>query len=196
MWQRLQTCINHQQFSQTFVIPANLFEMLKKSTLLYQQHFCFEAPSFSHRAQNFAELGSDSMLVSIAHTGHMSWEPGILTKTIREVNIGKYPFDFQSCEIKFLTWMHTNKTLDVQPGSDSVGLDACIPNGEWDITQAVAEPYFYPSTYRPGSFVCFGCSIFCSFLFFIYFFICLFLCLFICLLICLLVNWFVCLFIH
>lgn len=154
MWQRLQTCINHQQFPQTFVIPANLFEMLKKSTLLYQQHFCFEAPSFSHRAQNFAELGSDSMLVSIAHTGHMSWEPGILTKTICEVNIGKYPFDFQSCEIKFLTWMHTNKTLDVQPGSDSVGLDACIPNGEWDITQAVAEPYFYPSTYRPGSFVC------------------------------------------
>ncbi|XP_025076409.1 neuronal acetylcholine receptor subunit beta-2-like isoform X2 [Pomacea canaliculata] len=102
-------------------------------------------------AQNFAELGSDSMLVSIAHTGHMSWEPGILTKTICEVNIGKYPFDFQSCEIKFLTWMHTNKTLDVQPGSDSVGLDACIPNGEWDITQAVAEPYFYPSTYRPGT---------------------------------------------
>ncbi|KAK7114258.1 hypothetical protein V1264_000343 [Littorina saxatilis] len=102
-------------------------------------------------AQNFAELGSDTMLVSIAHTGHMSWEPGILTKTICEVNIGKYPFDFQECEIKFLTWMHTNKTLDVQPGSDYVSLDACIQNGEWDITEALAKPYFYPSTYRPGT---------------------------------------------
>ncbi|XP_076470013.1 neuronal acetylcholine receptor subunit alpha-7-like [Babylonia areolata] len=102
-------------------------------------------------AQNFAELGSDTMLVSITNTGHMSWEPGILTKTICEVNIGKYPFDFQSCQIKFLTWMHTNKTLDVQPGSPLVSLDACIQNGEWDITEAVAEPYFYPSTYRPGT---------------------------------------------
>ena len=90
------------------------------------------------------------MLVSITHKGHMSWEPGIVTKTICEVNIGKYPFDFQSCQIKFLTWMHTNKTLDVQPGSQYVSLDACIQNGEWDITEAVAEPYFYPSTYRPG----------------------------------------------
>ena len=107
-------------------------------------------PTSLRRAQNFAELGSDTMLVSITYKGHMSWEPGVLTKTICEVNIGKYPFDFQSCEIKFLTWMHTNKTLDVQPGSDVVSLDACIQNGEWDISEAVAEPYFYPSTYRPG----------------------------------------------
>ena len=96
------------------------------------------------------------MLVSITHTGHMSWEPGVLTKTICEVNIGKYPFDFQSCEIKFLTWMHTNKTLDVQPGADIVSLDACIQNGEWDISEALAEPYFYPSTYRPGKGGCCG----------------------------------------
>ncbi|XP_059160794.1 neuronal acetylcholine receptor subunit non-alpha-2-like [Physella acuta] len=102
-------------------------------------------------AQNFAEIGSDSILVSIKDDGHISWEPGILTKTICEVNIGKYPFDYQRCEIKFLTWMHTNKTLDVQPGSDLVSLDATISNGEWDIKSAIARPYFYPSTYKVGT---------------------------------------------
>ncbi|CAL1540254.1 unnamed protein product [Lymnaea stagnalis] len=102
-------------------------------------------------AQNFAEIGSDSILVSIKDDGHISWEPGILTKTICEVNIGKYPFDYQKCEIKFLTWMHTNKTLDVQPGSDFVSLDATISNGEWDIKSAIARPYFYPSTYKIGT---------------------------------------------
>ncbi|GFO02743.1 neuronal acetylcholine receptor subunit alpha-7 [Plakobranchus ocellatus] len=102
-------------------------------------------------AQHFAEIGSDSILVSIKDNGHISWEPGILTKTICEVNIGKYPFDYQKCEIKFLTWMHTNKTLDVQPGSDLVSLDATISNGEWDIKSAVARPYFYPSTYKIGT---------------------------------------------
>ncbi|KAH9502667.1 Neuronal acetylcholine receptor subunit alpha-7 [Bulinus truncatus] len=102
-------------------------------------------------AQNFAEIGSESSLVSVKDNGHISWEPGILTKTICEVNIGKYPFDYQKCEIKFLTWMHTNKTLDVQPGSDFVSLDATISNGEWDIKSAIARPYFYPSTYKLGT---------------------------------------------
>jgi hypothetical protein len=48
--------------------------------------------------------------------------------------------------------MHTNKTLDVQPGSTNVSLDACIQNGEWDISEAVAVPYFYPSTYKIGMY--------------------------------------------
>ncbi|CAG5129486.1 unnamed protein product, partial [Candidula unifasciata] len=79
------------------------------------------------------------------------WEPGIFTKTICEVNIGKYPFDYQRCEIKFLTWMHTNKTLDVQPDTDFINLNATIDNGEWDIISAVARPYYYPSTYSIGT---------------------------------------------
>ncbi|XP_071087949.1 neuronal acetylcholine receptor subunit beta-4-like isoform X2 [Haliotis cracherodii] len=102
-------------------------------------------------AQNFAELGNSAMLVSIDYDGKIFWEPGFVAKTICEVNIGKYPFDYQLCEIKFLTWMHTNRTLEVFPGTGEVSLDACIPNGEWDITSTEAESYFYPSTYRPGT---------------------------------------------
>ncbi|XP_041376811.1 neuronal acetylcholine receptor subunit alpha-7-like [Gigantopelta aegis] len=102
-------------------------------------------------AQNFAEQGNAATLISIEHTGRLHWEPGILTRTICEVNIGKYPFDYQMCEIKFLTWMHTNKTLEVMPGSKNVSLEACIQNGEWDIISAESESYFYPSTYRPGT---------------------------------------------
>ncbi|XP_050397757.1 acetylcholine receptor subunit alpha-L1 [Patella vulgata] len=101
-------------------------------------------------ALNFAALGNSAMLISIDHNGRIYWEPGIMTKTICEVNIGKYPFDYQACEIKFLTWMHTNKTLGIFPGSEYISLDACIPNGEWDITSATSGAYSYPSTYRPG----------------------------------------------
>ena len=38
-----------------------------------------------------------------------------------------------------------------QPAMDTVSLDACIPNGEWDIRSADARRYFYPSTYKPGT---------------------------------------------
>ncbi|KAK0061812.1 neuronal acetylcholine receptor subunit beta-4, partial [Biomphalaria pfeifferi] len=60
-------------------------------------------------AQHYRELGNSQMLISVRHTGMVHWEPGIITETSCAVNIGKYPFDTQVCDVRFLTWMHTNK---------------------------------------------------------------------------------------
>ncbi|XP_041376821.1 neuronal acetylcholine receptor subunit beta-3-like [Gigantopelta aegis] len=102
-------------------------------------------------AQSYRELGNDAMLISVKDDGLIVWEPGIVVETSCAVNIMKYPFDSQVCDIRFLTWMHTNRTLSVKPGHDSIHLDATLPNGEWDITQTRAEHYTYPSTYRAGT---------------------------------------------
>ena len=51
---------------------------------------------------------------------------------------GKYPFDTQVCDIRYLTWMHTNRTLTVAPEFNVINLDAQLPNGEWDITMVSA----------------------------------------------------------
>ncbi|KAL8588660.1 hypothetical protein ACOMHN_001977 [Nucella lapillus] len=101
-------------------------------------------------AQNYVELGNDAMLISVTSDGVIIWEPGIVTETSCAVNIGKYPFDTQKCDIRYLTWMHTNRTLTVAPEFDSINLDAQLPNGEWDITMTESRPYSYPSTYRLG----------------------------------------------
>ncbi|XP_070198022.1 neuronal acetylcholine receptor subunit beta-2-like [Littorina saxatilis] len=101
-------------------------------------------------AQNYVELGNDAMLISVTNDGKIIWEPGIVTETSCAVNIGKYPFDTQTCDIRYLTWMHTNRTLTVAPEFDVINLDAQLPNGEWDITFTEARPYSYPSTYRLG----------------------------------------------
>ncbi|XP_067652699.1 acetylcholine receptor subunit alpha-L1-like [Haliotis asinina] len=102
-------------------------------------------------AQNYRELGNDAMLISVHRDGLIVWEPGIVVETSCAVNIGKYPFDSQICDIRFLTWMHTNRTLRVDPGHDEIHLEATLPNGEWDITNTRAERYAYPSTYRNGT---------------------------------------------
>nr|KAG5685446.1 hypothetical protein BaRGS_032913 [Batillaria attramentaria] len=102
------------------------------------------------RAQNYVELGNDAMLISVTNDGKIIWEPGIVTETSCAVNIGKYPFDTQICDIRYLTWMHTNRTLTVEPEFDVINLEAQLPNGEWDITETEARYYSYPSTYRLG----------------------------------------------
>ncbi|KAK6185906.1 hypothetical protein SNE40_008042 [Patella caerulea] len=102
-------------------------------------------------AQDYKELGNDAMLISVSHRGKIFWEPGIVTETSCAVNIGRYPFDSQSCDIRYLTWMHTNRTLTVEPEFKTIDLEATLPNGEWDIARTEALPYSYPSTYKQGT---------------------------------------------
>ena len=53
------------------------------------------------------------------------------------------------CDIRYLTWMHTNRTLTVAPEFDVINLDAQLPNGEWDITMVTVCTSFstIPSVY-------------------------------------------------
>ncbi|BFZ12948.1 hypothetical protein BsWGS_15987 [Bradybaena similaris] len=119
--------------------------------ILFQKDVWLPDIFVENTAQHYRELGNNQMLISVKSSGMVHWEPGIITETSCAVNIGKYPFDTQVCDIRFLTWMHTNKTLTVGPEVDVINLDALLPNGEWDITKTEANVYRYPSTYRPGT---------------------------------------------
>ncbi|KAH9502940.1 hypothetical protein Btru_072420 [Bulinus truncatus] len=119
--------------------------------ILFQKDVWLPDIFVENTAQHYRELGNSQMLISVRNTGMVHWEPGIITETSCAVNIGKYPFDTQVCDIRFLTWMHTNKTLTVEPEVDTINLDALLPNGEWDITRTEAKDYRYPSTYRAGT---------------------------------------------
>ncbi|GFN92345.1 neuronal acetylcholine receptor subunit alpha-7 [Plakobranchus ocellatus] len=119
--------------------------------ILFQKDVWLPDIFVENTAQHYRELGNNQMLISVKSTGMVHWEPGIITETSCAVNIGKYPFDTQVCDIRFLTWMHTNKTLTVGPEIDKINMDALLPNGEWDITRTEAKEYRYPSTYRMGT---------------------------------------------
>ncbi|CAG5131072.1 unnamed protein product, partial [Candidula unifasciata] len=136
--------------------------------ILFQKDVWLPDIFVENTAQHYRELGNNQMLISVKSSGMVHWEPGIITETSCAVNIGKYPFDTQVCDIRFLTWMHTNKTLTVAPELDVINLDALLGgggegggdkrggggggggggSGEWDITKTEANDYRYPSTYR------------------------------------------------
>lgn len=89
------------------------------------------------RAFGYRELGIDKMLLNLDHEGQIIWEPGLITQTICEVNIAKYPFDSQHCSIRVMSWMHTNRSLQVSVASNSIDTTNYYPNGEWDLRQGV-----------------------------------------------------------
>lgn len=93
------------------------------------------------RAFGYRELGIDKMLLNLDHNGYLIWEPGLITQTICEVNIAKYPFDSQHCSIRLMSWMHTNRSLQVSVASDSIDTTNYYPNGEWDLVGTLVKAF-------------------------------------------------------
>lgn len=93
------------------------------------------------RAFGYRELGIDKMLLNLDHEGQIIWEPGLITQTICEVNIAKYPFDSQHCSIRVMSWMHTNRSLQVSVASNSIDTTNYYPNGEWDLVNTCVRAF-------------------------------------------------------
>ncbi len=65
-------------------------------------------------------LGNPETLVLIRSSGHIVWEPGVVTETICKVDIRKYPFDTQKCLFIFHPWMTINRELTTTSPSKGV----------------------------------------------------------------------------
>ncbi|XP_021351931.1 neuronal acetylcholine receptor subunit beta-4-like [Mizuhopecten yessoensis] len=79
------------------------------------------------------ELGDDFLLTRISNDGHIEWRPFEVFETKCSISIEYFPFDKQTCDIKFGVWMTPLSDVDVELGSKGILLDEYQPNGEWDI---------------------------------------------------------------
>ncbi|CAF1057451.1 unnamed protein product [Didymodactylos carnosus] len=84
--------------------------------------------------------------------GTIKWNPPVIYKSYCSINIQYYPFDEQNCSLKFGTWSHNGKLVDLQHKSGeisvTVGVDLTdyYPSIEWDIlyAPAVRHVLLYP----------------------------------------------------
>uniref|UniRef100_A0A7E4VFZ1 Neur_chan_LBD domain-containing protein n=1 Tax=Panagrellus redivivus TaxID=6233 RepID=A0A7E4VFZ1_PANRE len=113
---------------------------------------------------NSADKSFDSTYKSnlvVYHTGEVNWiPPGIFRASCR-LDVTYFPFDDQSCFLKFGSWTYHGYALDLQldtdPGMEpQVDLSTYIPNGEWYLKSCPAtrkENYYeccpepYPTVY-------------------------------------------------
>ncbi|KAF7266914.1 hypothetical protein GWI33_019841 [Rhynchophorus ferrugineus] len=103
---------------------------------------------------------------TLKYTGEVIWKPPSIYKSSCEINVQYFPFDEQSCLMKFASWTYNGlqvdlKHMDQQPGSNiiKVGIDLSefYLSVEWDIlaVPATRNEEYYPDSQEPFSDITF-----------------------------------------
>ncbi|UJR37392.1 hypothetical protein I4U23_030097 [Adineta vaga] len=69
----------------------------------------------------------------VQHTGDILYVPPGIFKSICPFDIASFPFDTQSCTLKFGSWTHDESGINLTAESNKGQLDAYIKNAEWDL---------------------------------------------------------------
>ncbi|XP_074109448.1 nicotinic acetylcholine receptor alpha2 [Cotesia typhae] len=107
------------------------------------------------------EYGITTMTKAVLHyTGKVLWTPPAIFKSSCEIDVRYFPFDQQTCFMKFGSWTYDGLQIDLKhinqkSGNNNVeiGMDLreYYPSVEWDILGVPAERHekFYPCCLEP-----------------------------------------------
>ncbi|XP_011865803.1 PREDICTED: acetylcholine receptor subunit beta-like 2 isoform X2 [Vollenhovia emeryi] len=104
---------------------------------------------------------------TLKSTGEVSWRPPAIYKSSCEINVEYFPFDEQSCIMKFGSWTYNGAQVDLkhmkqEPGSNivTIGIDLTdfYLSVEWDILEvpAARNEEYYPCCEEPYSDITFN----------------------------------------
>ncbi|KAM7375454.1 hypothetical protein PAMA_014522 [Pampus argenteus] len=71
------------------------------------------------------------------HTGRVRWMPPAIYKSSCSIDVTFFPFDQQSCKMKFGSWTYDRAKIDLEPFETTVDLKDYWESGEWAIVNAV-----------------------------------------------------------
>lgn len=83
----------------------------------------------------------------LKYTGHVKWTPPAIYKSSCQINVEWFPFDEQSCDMKFGSWTYDGNQVDLkhmnqEPGNNvvAIGIDLSefYLSVEWDILEVPA----------------------------------------------------------
>ncbi|CAG5099839.1 Similar to nAChRbeta2: Acetylcholine receptor subunit beta-like 2 (Drosophila melanogaster) [Cotesia congregata] len=104
---------------------------------------------------------------TLKYNGEVYWKPPAIYKSSCEINVEYFPFDEQSCLMKFGSWTYNGAQVDLkhmqqQPGSNLVAtgidLNEFYLSVEWDILEVPASrnEEYYPCCVEPYSDITFN----------------------------------------
>ncbi|KAF2894306.1 hypothetical protein ILUMI_11868 [Ignelater luminosus] len=76
----------------------------------------------------------------VKENGEIIWVPPTLLVALCDFNLRYWPFDTQTCSLKFGSWTYDGSEIDIKNFDPSTDLSMIVQNGEWDIAQ--------PETFR------------------------------------------------
>eukprot|EP00794_Sanderia_malayensis_P013706 gene13706-15135_t len=76
--------------------------------------------------------------VILSHTGKNAWLGPVIIKSKCSIDVTNFPFDQQSCSLKFGSWTYDGFRLDLLKEADSAELSKYLPNAEWKLVAVPA----------------------------------------------------------
>ncbi|KAK3726255.1 hypothetical protein RRG08_008636 [Elysia crispata] len=69
----------------------------------------------------------------VHYTGNVFWPPPAKFRSSCKIDITYFPFDDQTCELKFGSWTYDGFQVDITNRSDKVDLENYVFSGEWEL---------------------------------------------------------------
>ncbi|XP_060079379.1 neuronal acetylcholine receptor subunit alpha-3-like [Ylistrum balloti] len=82
---------------------------------------------------------SDGQHVILFQDGRVSWYPGNEYVTRCSIDIRRYPFDDQVCNLRVGAWHTTAWTQQLTDSGKGLDISNYVENGEWEITRTMVE---------------------------------------------------------
>ncbi|CAD5206866.1 unnamed protein product [Bursaphelenchus okinawaensis] len=95
----------------------------------------------------------------VTYTGNVTWIPPAIVKSTCRIDVTSFPFDDQTCSMKFGSWTYSGFFTDLY--NSTVSLDPYTPNGEWHLLSATSHRnrIFYECCPEPYNDVTFKISV-------------------------------------
>ena len=89
----------------------------------------------------------------VSHTGQVMWIPMAIFKSTCSIDITHFPFDEQTCHMKFGSWTYDGFQVDIDFYDDleQVDINDYIPSNEWKLVSSPARKNvkYYPCCKEP-----------------------------------------------
>ncbi|CAJ0566047.1 unnamed protein product, partial [Mesorhabditis spiculigera] len=108
---------------------------------------------YNSAADQFDSMFMSNMVVS--NTGEVQWVPPGIFKATCKIDITWFPFDSQTCFMKFGSWSHHGNSIDLlidtTDSGESIDTSTYVSNGEWLLvdTPAIRETMYYACCDEP-----------------------------------------------
>ncbi|KAL4240539.1 hypothetical protein ACF0H5_001331 [Mactra antiquata] len=95
--------------------------------------------SLTNSYKTFTGLGATYLNLVVDHDGSVTWSPFQVLESTCSITITYFPFDVQTCEMKFSAWSYTKNEVEINEGTNGIQLSNYQPSAAWDIAETSAR---------------------------------------------------------
>ncbi|XP_045216376.2 acetylcholine receptor subunit delta-like [Mercenaria mercenaria] len=87
--------------------------------------------SLRNTFKSFTGLGATYLNAYVSSAGDVRWNPYQVLESTCSIDITYFPFDTQTCELKFTAWSYSSDQVELNKGNKGVQLEEYVENSAW-----------------------------------------------------------------